>query len=116
MVYGTNLATCSQCGKPYTTGDSIELGEKCEKCKYTKVVDLTHLVDEFLFDTKEWDFSAKGKLKQEIRSIMNDALSGLNEVYRYVDDAGASYIRWGLVEQHINEVIDSYWPKEKENE
>lgn len=105
MVYGTNMATCSECGGGYITGDCIELDGKCDKCKYKNVVDLTHMVSSSI---------TKDKLKQVIQTIMNDALAGVDVIYRYKQD-GASYIRWGIVEKHINFAIDLYWPKEEKN-
>lgn len=152
MVYGHNMAMCTICGRPYVTGDCIELdgtcGPVCEKNKlmhdlnhgevkednavgtcaicnkewsmrdhdscprdhnniqYKTVVDLTHLVSP----------SMKEKLKKEIQTIMNDALAGVIDIYRYRLYNGESYIHWGRVERHINEVIDLYWPKETKDE
>jgi hypothetical protein len=109
MPWGHNLATCSDCGKPYITGDCIELGEKCDRCKATKVVDLTHLVPKF-------DGGSKEKLKQVISTITNDALAGVEAIYRYKRHDGASYIRWGIVSKHIDAAIDLYWPKEEKED
>ena len=108
MVCGTNMATCSQCGRGYLTGDSIDLGGKCDKCKYTKIVDLTHLVPTFEGGSKE-------KLKQVISAITNDALAGVEAIYRY-KEGEMSYIRWGVVAKHIDAAIDLYWPKEEKED
>ena len=109
MPHGFNMNTCVKCGRPYLTGDYIELGEPCSHCKVKviienpcKEVDLTHLVP-------------REKLKQEIQTIMNDALAGVVDIYRYEKD-GVSYIRWGRVQKHINDAIDLYWPKEKNDD
>ena len=59
--------------------------------------------------------SSKDKLKQEIQTIMNDALAGVVDIYRYKQD-GQSYIRWGRVQKNINAAIDLYWPEEKKDE
>jgi hypothetical protein len=111
MVSGTSLSRCS-CGAPYITGDCIELDGLCPECTQSlitknpcKEVDLTHLVSPIMKDA----------LKREIHNIIKDALSGTVDIYRYKQDA-SSYIRWGIVEKHINETIDLYWTKEKENE
>lgn len=85
MVYGQNMALCSKCCNGYIVGDTIPLGEECPDCKAlnVKVVDLSHLVAPTM----------KDKLKQEIQAIMNDALAGVVNIYRYEQD-GQSYIRW----------------------
>lgn len=109
MPFGQNLATCYGCGRGYTTGDCIELGELCDECTIDKVtrnpckeIDLTHLTKPMM----------REKLKQEIQKIMNEALAGVVDTYRYKDNEGVSYIRWGTVQRHINEAIDLYWSKE----
>lgn len=40
----------------------------------------------------------KAKLKQEVQTIMNDALAGIVDIYRYEQD-GQTYIRWGRVQR-----------------
>ena len=57
----------------------------------------------------------KDKLKQEVQTIMNDALAGVVDIYQYEQD-GRKYIRWGRVQTHMNEAIDLYWPKENNDE
>lgn len=57
----------------------------------------------------KWD--NKQKLKQEIQTIMNDALAGYIDLYKYKAKDGRTYIRWGLVQKHIDEAIELYWPK-----
>jgi hypothetical protein len=60
--------------------------------------------------------SKKRHLKQNIHKIMIDALSGTKEKYRYHDEKNISYIRWGMVQRHIDELIDIYWPTGEKNE
>jgi hypothetical protein len=113
MPFGQNLATCFKCGKGYITGDCIDLLGTCDECNIDTVtrtpckeIDLTHLTAPVM----------KEKLKQEIQAIMNDALAGVVDIYRYKDNEGVSYIRWGRVQKHINEAIDLYWPKENKKD
>lgn len=58
---------------------------------------------------------SKEKLKEKIATILIDTLSGTNDVYRYKQD-GISYIRWGIVQRHIDEAIDLYWSKGEKND
>ena len=110
MVYGTHMEVCWKCRQEFMSGNCVE--GVCDKCKNPitmknpcKEIDLTHLVSPIM----------REKLKQEIQGILNDALSGTVDIYRYKQD-GCTYIRWGIVAKHINEAIDSYWPKENVNE
>ena len=96
MVYGQNMAICSECCNGYVVGDSIPLGEKCPDC-----------------NSKSFKWTSKDKLKQEVQAIMNDALAGYIDKYKYMADDGKVYVRWGRVRRHINEAIDLYWPKGK---
>ncbi len=103
MPYGHNTAICKTCGKPYITGDCIDLDAECSECGMQEVFDLSILGDQ------------KAKLKMEIQTIMNDALSGAVGIYR-LRQKGQSYIRWGRVQKHINQAIDSHWPKGKKKD
>ena len=58
---------------------------------------------------------SKEKLKEKIATILIDTLAGTHDVYRYKQD-GISYIRWGIVQRHIDEAIDLYWPKGGKND
>lgn len=40
MVYGANVATCCICGRPYITGDCIELDGTCDNYKCLKELDI----------------------------------------------------------------------------
>ena len=111
MPHGHNLATCSECGQPYITGDCIDLGGKCDKCKGLipiTEIDLTHLPPP----------DGKAKMKQEITNIMNEALSSHNSRYlrEEFNSGGVHVIDWRLVEKHIKEAVDLYWPKGKKDE
>ncbi len=113
MPYGFNAAVCANCGMSYSTGDCIVLEGCCgELCRKDYAEKIRKTIEKVWGE--EW-IGSKNKLKREIQTIMNDALSGFVDIYRLKQDGG-SYIRWGLVEKHIKEAIDKYWPKEKENE
>lgn len=47
------------------------------------------------------------KIKAEVSGILQSALSGLDEKYRYRPADGGMYIRWGLVEKDIHRAIDN---------
>jgi hypothetical protein len=111
MPFGQNLATCSKCGKGYITGDCIDLLGTCDECN----IDLIEFIPKVVVDlTAKVSTSMKEFLKQEVQKIMNEALAGVVDTYRYKDNEGVSYIRWGRVQRHINSAIDLYWSKEIE--
>ena len=112
MPYGENAATCLKCRRLYVTGDCIDLFGECDECKsgqpkYSKVVDLSHLVPTFPFDETH-----KKALKKKISVIMVDALSGRDQDLRTPD----GFIRWGLVEKRIGEAIDKCWEIEDDKD
>jgi hypothetical protein len=102
MVHGTNIATCSECGRDYITGDCIELDGKCSDCENIEA-----------FDSVVSDLEKK-QLKDEVQKILGDALAGYIDKYKYHAEDGKVYIRWGEVQQCINEAIELHWPKGKE--
>lgn len=106
MPYGHSTSTCSECGRPYITGDCIDLGGKCDECEGRVPLAIEQI-----------DLS-KGKMKQEIATIMNDALSNRNSIYlrEEFNSGGVHVIDWRLVEKHLIEAVDTYWPKGKKDE
>ncbi len=111
MPHGHNLATCSECGRPYITGDCIDLGGKCDQCEGIKSSEGIDFTDFPLPD-------GKAKLKQEITTIMNDAVSGHSSIYQREEfNSGGVFVTdWRLVEKDLKAAVDTYWPKGKKDE
>jgi endogenous inhibitor of DNA gyrase (YacG/DUF329 family) len=66
MVYGTNTSVCAQCGKPYITGDCIDLEGFCSiKCEELWKSEKKEVTDSLFYDglkileTKPFDADAK---------------------------------------------------------
>jgi len=114
MPYGQNIATCAECGRPYITGDCIELGGKCAQCETgeklstlinVNVEEQMNILKGVVQSIKK---KQKQKLKDDISHIMTDALGG--RLKRYRTDDG--FVRWGLVQKDIHVAIDECFAKE----
>jgi hypothetical protein len=106
---------CLECGKEVPADLSPNLfGEfrvtMCDEC--IARLDKMKKDSENTIDWKD----RKEKLKMEIQAIMNDALAGYIDKYKYKNEKGQVFVRWGRVQRHINEAIDLYWPKEVPND
>lgn len=114
MPQGHSIATCSECGRPYITGDCIMIGGTCEQCKSGEKlstlmnVNLEEEMNVLKGAVRKIKLRQKQKLKADISAIMLGALSG--QVKKYRTDDG--FVRWGLVEKDMFKAIDECFAKE----